>query len=142
MPYTDLPSLIDRYGERMLRLLTDRAQPPAGLIDQAVVDRALADADAIIDAALMVRYKLPLASVPALVADLAQAIAIWKLHTATPDQKIEADYKDAQKTLDDLSKGLKRLNVAGVEPASSGSSGAQITDRERPFTAKNLKGFI
>jgi phage gp36-like protein len=121
---------------------TDRAAPPAGMVDAAVVDRALADTDAMIDGFVAARYRLPLAEVPSLLADLAQAIAIWKLHRYAPDPKIEADYRDARRTLEAIAAGGVRLPVAGIEPAGTGGSGARITDRERPFTEANLKGFI
>ena len=80
MSCATLQQLTDRYGARMLVAITDRAESPTGLVDPEVVARTLADTDAMIDGYLAVRYRLPLASVPALVTDLAQMIAIWKLH--------------------------------------------------------------
>ena len=142
MPYASLEDLTDRFGERMLVALTDRADTPTGEVDADVVNRALTDTDALIDGYLAARYALPLDAVPPLVVDLAQTIAIWKLHTAAPDPKIEEDYKLALKSLEAISKGTIRLGVAGLEPETSGASGARMTDRERPFTAENLKGFI
>lgn len=142
MTYATLAQLTDRYGAQMLVNLTDRAEVATGEIDEAVIDRALADTDALIDGYLAGRYVLPLAATPPLLADLAGAIAVWKLHTHKPDDKIEADYRDARRTLDAIAKGDVRLPVAGVEPAGTGGSGARITDRDRPFTEANLKGFI
>lgn len=147
MTYATLQQLTDRYGARMLIAITDRIDPPAGEpplgeIDTQVVDRALADTDAMIDGYLAVRYRLPLASVPALVADLAQMIAIWKLHPYAPDPKIEEDYKGALRSLRDISTGTIRLSIEGAEPAGHAGSGARMTDRDRPLTADNLKGFI
>lgn len=143
MAYATLQQLIDRFGERMLVALTDRADIPAHVIDQAVIDRALADTDALIDGYLMARYVLPIVgAVPPLLADLAQAIAIYKLHVQAADPKIEADYKDALRALQQIASGTIRLPVAGAEPATQGGSGAVVTDRERPFTAENMKGFI
>lgn len=142
MTYATLQQLTDRYGLQMLVNLTDRASEATGAVDTAVIDRALADTDAYIDGWLKARYVLPLAEVPPLLADLAQVIAIWKLHPHQPDPKIETDYKDARKTLEAIADGRVRLPVAGVDPLGSGESGARITDRERPLTEANLKGFI
>jgi len=142
MSYATLSHLTDRYGERMLIAITDRAQPAANTINEQVVDRALADTDAMIDGYLAVRYRLPLSSVPAMVIDLAQMIAIWKLHPYAPDPKIEEDYKGALRTLRDISTGTVRLSIEGAEPDGHAGSGARMTDRERPLTADNLKGFI
>lgn len=142
MPYTSQDILTDRFGERMLRQLTDRATPPAGTVDADVVARALADTDAVIDGYLAGRYALPLATTPPLLVDLASAIAIYKLHPNAPSSKIEADYKDAIAALARIATGVIRLPVAGVEPEGSDATGVEVTDRERPFTEENLRGFI
>ena len=143
MPYATQQMLTDRVGEPMLILLTDRAAVPLGVIDVATLARAQADADAMVDGYLAGRYALPLTTVPALVADIDQAVTLWKLHTSDPEAKIKADYDDALKRLKDIAQGVIRLtDVAGLEAPSSGASGVQITDRERPFTETNMKGFI
>lgn len=143
MSYATQQMLTDRVGEPMLILLTDRAAVPSGVVDLDTLARAQADADAMIDGYLAGRYVLPLASTPALVADIAQALTLWKLHTSEPEAKIRADYDDALKRLRDIAQGVIRLtDVAGAESPSSGAQGVQITDRDRPFTEDNMKGFI
>jgi phage gp36-like protein len=142
MTYCTLAQLTDRYGEAKLRQLTDRATPPAGTIDATVVDRALADADAAIDGYLAGRYVLPLAEVPMLLADLAQAIAIYKLHSTSVTEKIKDDYDAAMRTLREIANGTVRLGVAGIEPAASNATGVRTTDRARELTPNNMKGFI
>ncbi|MBL4751460.1 MAG: DUF1320 domain-containing protein [Amylibacter sp.] len=142
MSYASLAQMTERFGERMLIALTDRADVATGLVDVSVVDQALADADAVINGYLAGRYTLPLAQTPDLLTDLAQTLAIWKLHTSEPDPKIEADYKEAMRSLRDISTGTIRLDVAGVEPAGTGSSGVRITDRARPLSADKMGGFI
>lgn len=142
MAYTDQTQLTDRFGEAFLIRLTDRAEPAAGAIDADVIARALADTDAMIDGYLAGRYALPLDTTPPLVADLALVIAIYKLHVYEPDQKIRADYEDALKQLREIASGTIKLNVAGLEPEGTGGTGARVTDRERPMTEANLKGFI
>jgi phage gp36-like protein len=142
MAYTTLQALTDRFGERLLIDQTDRATPAAGVIDTEVVDRALADTDAVIDGYLAGRYRLPMDVTPPLVADLAASIAIYKLHVYAPDPKIDEDYKQAMKMLGQIATGVVQLSVAGVEAPSSGGGQARIVDRERPFTAENLTGWI
>lgn len=142
MPYCTLEQLTDRYTERLLLQLTDRADPPAGAIDADVIARAIADSEAVIDGYLGVKYQLPLSETPPMVVDLAQSIAIYKLHPYEPDQKIRSDYEQALKTLLQISKGDIRLPVAGLEPASQSGSGVITNDRQRPFTEENLQGFI
>ena len=142
MTYATQDDLVARYGTYMVQELTDRADPPASAIDAAVVAHALDDADAVIDGYLKGRYALPLAQTPRLVRDLAQAIAIYKLHRDTVSEKIRREYEDAISQLKQIGTGAIRLEVAGVEPESSGSSGVQFSDRPRDMTPDNMKGWI
>jgi phage gp36-like protein len=142
MTYTSLDRLARRFGTSMLVQLTDRGEVATGVVDVAVVDDALTDTDAVIDSSLAKRYRLPLAAVPAVIADLALSIAIYKLHRTMPDEKIERDYDQALKDLRDLATGTKTLDVAGIEPETSGAGGVVTTDRERMFTNESLRGFI
>jgi len=140
MPYTDLAKLTARFGDELLLQLADR--DGSGMVDAGVVDGAIADTDAVIDGYLTGRYRLPLATTPPLLADLAAAITIYKLHTYEPDKKIAEDHKDAMRGLREIAAGTIRLPAEGVEPEGTGGSGVRTNDRERPFTEDNLKGFI
>jgi len=142
MTYATLAQLQDRNSTRMLIQLTDRESPATGLIDVDVINRVLTDTDAMIDGYVGRRYQLPLVTVPALITDLALAIAIYKLHRKTAPDKVRADYDDAIKALGKISTGMIILDVAGNEPQSSGSDAVRITDKERPFTTDTMKGFI
>jgi len=143
MSYASLDDLKKRVGERMLVQLTDRAEPATGLIDAAVIADKLRDADAEIDSYLAGRYRLPIAgAVPSRLIDLASAIAIYKLHTYEPDAKIVRDYDRAIADLGKIANGAIRLEIAGAEPQTSGASGVQAVDRERPLSPESLTGFI
>ncbi len=142
MTYATLAHLTDRYGAETIERLTDRADPPAGAIDEDVVDRALADTDGVIDGYLRARYVTPLAEVPPQITDIALALAIYKLHRWEPDPKIRRDHEDALRSLREIASGTIRLTAVTLAPAETGGTGAMVTDRERPFTADNLKGFI
>ena len=142
MPYATLQGLTDRFGADMIERLTDRADPPAGEIDADVVAQALTDTDGIIDGYLRARYDTPLAEVPAQIADIALSIAIYRLHRWEPDPKIRRDYEDALRSLREIAAGTIRLTVATIAPTPTGGTGARMTDRERPLTEGNLKGFI
>lgn len=142
MSYATLLLLTERFGERMVIELTDRTAPKTGAVDADVVARALADADAVVDGYISGRYKLPLAETPPLLADLAASVAIYKLHRFNPPAHIKEDYERALAELGKISKGIVRLPVEGVEPESSGATGVETTDRERPFTEAKLLGWI
>ena len=142
MPYATLQELNDRYGTTLLVSLTDRGEVATGMIDSAVVAKALTDASEVIDGFLSVKYVTPLATVPGLVNDLCKSIAIYKLHITMPEEKIARDYDAAMKALRDISDGRLRIPAAGVEPAATGGTGAMMTDRARDFTAETMTGFI
>lgn len=142
MSYTSLEQLVGRFGERLLLSLTDRANPPSGVIDGAVVAQELVNTDAVIDGYLAGRYALPLVTTPPLLADLALAIAIYKLHPFDPDPKITKDYDNAIAALGKIATGTVRLPLAGIEPESGGAAGVETIDRERPLTPESLTGFI
>lgn len=142
MTYATLAALEDRYGHDLLLQVADRASPPAGVVSPGAIARAQADADATVDASLAVRYRLPLVDVPAIVADIALAITIYKLHRFQPDPKIKDEYDQALRDLRDIAEGRKKLELAGIEPRTSGAGGVMAIDRERPLTPETLVGFI
>jgi phage gp36-like protein len=142
MTYASQAMLVKRFGAQTLVYLTDRATPPTGTIDMDLVAQELVNTDAIINGYVGNRYRLPLDPVPDLVTDLALSIAIYKLHVQTPDEKVVRDYDQAIRTLRDIGTNAVKLNAAGIEPASSGASGVQFIDRERPLSPESMTGFI
>lgn len=142
MPYCTVEQLTERYGAAMLIALSDRAEVPTGAVDADLIDRAIADADAVIDGYLKVRYALPLASPPRLVTDFSLRIAIYNAHAHVAAEKIVADYKEALRQLQQIAAGAMRLDLAGAEPAGSGSSEVRTNNPERPMTAETMKGYI
>jgi len=99
MGYATQADLVTRYGERELIQVTDKAKPPTGDMDEAVVARALADADAEIDARIGIRYSVPLTVTPSIIVDSACRIARYKLHEDRATEKIRQDYEDALRFL-------------------------------------------
>ena len=142
MTYASQSDLVERYGERTIIDLTDRASPPEGTIDAGVVTRALEDADAAINGYLAGRYRLPITATPPLLRDLAQAIAVYKLHRNVTSDKVRKDYEDALRMLGQIARGDVRLDVAGVEPAASGATSVVTSDRPRDMTPDSMKGFV
>lgn len=140
MSYVTPAQLTDRFGEQMLIALTDRGVDSLGVIDSDVINRALAETDALIDGYLTGRYALPLSGTETLLVGVAGAITIYNLHRFEAPEKVAADYKAAIRTLEQLSTGMIKLSASGVEAPSTGTTGVQTNDRERPFTEENLRG--
>lgn len=142
MAYVTLAQLIERYGEPALIALTDRGEIATGVVNEATVNRAIADADATIDGYLVRKYALPLAEAQPMLVKIAGSLVFYDLHTYQPDDKIVNDQKQAMALLKDIGSGVVALTVAGLEPENVAGSGARITDRDRQLTQDNMTGFI
>lgn len=142
MPYCTQAQLEARYGLSLLIEISDRADVPTGAVDTGLIAQAIADADALIDGYLKSRYALPLASTPPVIGDLSRRIAIYNAHSNVAGEKITRDYEMALKQLKDIASGTIALDIAGVEPASSGGNQVVTNDQERLLTATSMKGYI
>ena len=109
MTYATQQDLIDRFGAQEIAQLTDRAN--GTVIDTAVVGRALADADAEIDAYLATRYALPLTSTPPVISRLASDMARYALFDDRVTLAVRQRYEDALKLLKNISTGLVKLEA-------------------------------
>jgi phage gp36-like protein len=142
MAYSSQAQLETRYGTQLLVEISDRDDVPGGIVDAALIARAIADADALIDGYLSSRYALPLAATPAIVTDLSLRIAIYYAHTNVASEKITKDYEFALRQLKDISAGTLKLNADGVEPEGAGSLEVLTNEPERTFTPDTMTGFI
>lgn len=117
--YCTLADLVATYGEPEMVLLTDRTYKPPVLIDEVVVDRAIADAAGEIDMHLHARYQLPLASVPPVLTRIACTLVYAGLHT-----RVKADHpaltaaEQQRKLLRGIARGELSLGIdSGGAPA-------------------------
>jgi len=134
MPYCTQDDLLEQISEAELIQLTDDAG--AGAVDETVVERAIADADAEIDAYAMTRYATPLSPVPAMIRKISVDIAVYHLFArrrGAPEDRKER-YKNAVKFLEGLAKGL--ISIGAATPAASDDAGPEAsTDKaDRVFT--------
>lgn len=115
--YIDKQGMIDRFGESELIALTDRDS--AGTIDDAVLDAAIADAEARIDAKLRGRYTLPFATAPDELAPLAADIARYLMWGIQAPDAVKARMDFAMGELRDYATGRNTLDVPGEDPDTS-----------------------
>lgn len=143
MPYATKQDLIDRFGATEIIQRTDRVNRPPTTIDDAVVDRAIGDADARIDGYLQGVYALPLASTPPALTKIAADIARYHLYgtAADKDNPVTRAYGDALAWLRDVSKGVVKLDVGGVAPEPAPGGAGRVTGSESVFTRDSLRGF-
>lgn len=139
MTYTTKSEMIGRFGETEIVELTDRND--AGVVDAAVLNKALADADALIDGYLAGRYTLPLASTPAILMALASDIARFKLWDDRATEEVRKRYDDALAQLKLIAQGVIVLppDALGAKPAAA--VGMEYYSQERVFTADSLADF-
>ncbi len=134
MTYCTQAVLTLEIGAQELIQLTDRATP--GVIDAAVVAKALGDADAKINSYLTA-YPLPLAVVPANFERLACDISRYFLYKNQMIDSVRMAYTDAIKYLEQVGTGKISLgaNVSGAAspPASAAAqfvSGTTVFGRD------------
>lgn len=141
MPYTTRPLLEERFGLDELIQRTDKFQPYTGAVVEAVLDRAIADADAEIDGFVGARYSLPLPEpVPPVLVPIACDIARYRLYDDAVPDVVRQRYEDAVSRLKDIAAG--RLTL-GIEPASTtpASAGVRFRSRDRVFSDDLLERY-
>lgn len=142
MTYAVKQNLIDRYGNTEIVQLADRTNVPPTTIDDTIVNRAVEDADGIINSYLSARYELPLASTPPLLVKLACEIARYQLYEDAAPERVKQAYEAAVKLLEAISKGVASL---GLDPSSDPvpSTGGEpiFNETERVFTQGTLADF-
>jgi len=134
MSYCTVQHLIDRFSEAELIQLTDRDN--TGSIDYAVLDQAIADADADINAYLTA-YPLPLAVVPANLTRLACDIARYYLHDDQAIEPVTTRYDTAIKYLMAVAKGQITLGPDVLGATQPDSAAPQIASHAPRFAADN-----
>jgi len=109
MTYCAKQDMIDRFGEEELIQLTDRAS--VGAIDDAVLNQAIADADAQVDRKLRGRYTVPITPAPDELTQIACDIARYFLFgTAVPDL-VQSRFDAAMRELRDYATGINVLDI-------------------------------
>lgn len=109
MPYCPADAFKERFGtdehDQLLASGTDRTYAAAA-----------ADADALVDGYIGVRYKLPLAVVPAFIVAIAADLTRYELYEEAPTKEVIERRKLAMDMLRDIRVGV--LVLAGADPAS------------------------
>lgn len=129
MTYATPSALLYRHGARdLLKLIDDRTTDQndqdavlAALDGAPAIERALADADADIDAYLAGRYALPLATLPPMLERVACDLARYRLYDQKATEEVRARYEDAVRVLEQIARGAVTLGLpAANAPAPEG----------------------
>jgi phage gp36-like protein len=137
--YATQADLIDRFGEAEIAQLSDRVT--GSTPDADVIGRALADAQAEIDAYLGVRYALPLDTVPPVIVRLAADVARYHLYSGNGNESVRQRYLDAVGLLKRLASGEVRLDGAAQHPPATGAITVGVRAPRRVFGADTLQSY-
>lgn len=140
MAYVTQQDLIDRFGLEEIRELSDRND--TGVIDAAVVSRAIGDVQAQIDSYIGARYTLPLTVVPEVLKRVACDLTRYQLYDIKVPDNVETRYQEHLKFLADVSKGTATLgtDTSNTEPQAS-AGGVKYAAPDRIFNANTLQGY-
>lgn len=146
MPYATKQDLLDREGEDMIFAVADRDRDE--VLDEAAIERALADASAEMDGYISRRYSLPLVTAPAWGKQICGDIAIYRLARAADalTNELRQRYEDARSFLDRVALGKVDLGLPATdEPAGDAGEvkgGEILVDAEpRLFSRRRLRGL-
>ena len=142
MAYCILADIKKAIPEVVIIQLTD--DDNIGEIVSANVNKAIAAADATIDAYCQRYYTIPLNPVPPKIVEISADIAIYNLYSRSdlPLPEIRKERKDAAiRFLEKVSEG-KISQLGATTPAPSTANDAAMSNSaERIFTLDKMKGF-
>lgn len=139
MAYATQSDMESRFGAEEVLQLADRDGD--SLHDAGVVDGALIDADAEIDAYLAGRYTLPLASVPPLITRIACDIARYRLWDDRASEEVRRRYEDARRLLGEIAAGRVTLGLPDATPAAVAPGGVSWAAPAAVFDEAGMRGF-
>lgn len=140
MAYVTQDEMVKRFGETELVTFTDRATPPTGEIDPAVLAEGIQDGEAEVDAYVGARYTLPLPVVPKVLLAMACDVVRHRLAVTSTfcTEEIEKRYDKAIKFLTRVSSGDVSLGITTPAPPADL---VETTGPARVFTRESLDGF-
>jgi phage gp36-like protein len=141
MAYCTQTDILQQIDNDILQSLTDDHN--LGQVDDDMVDRAIADADANIDAYCQGRYTVPLDPVPDKIRQISVDIAIYNLYSRRDDTCPETRkdrYREAIRFLEKVAAGNIALGSATPAAVNTGNS-VEIDYNARIFTRAKMSGF-
>jgi phage gp36-like protein len=141
MGYSTLDDINGQISEEDLIHLTDDAGVDA--VDNAVIARAISDADAEIDSYCANRYSTPFSTVPDMIRKISVDMAIYHLFSrralAVPDVR-QKRYDNAVRFMRDVSNGRISLGTDALSPTNTDNS-VGMNSNTRVFTRSKLRPF-
>ncbi len=139
MSYSVKADILGLIPEETLIQLTD--DNGAGIVDDAVVTRVIADADAEIDGYCGENYTLPFLPVPVIIRKISVDIAIYNLYArrqGAPEDRAKR-YDNAVKLLRDIQAG--KITLGSAAPTEVAQDTVETESNDRIFTKDTLENF-
>jgi len=135
MAYCTQADIEEQISAQELTELTD--DQDLGEVDQGVLARAIADADAQVDALCGLRFPVPFSPVPVLVRKASVDLALYHLHArrggAASAERLRR-YQAALDLLEKAAQGLASLGGDSPAPVPDSGPGATTDPGDRVFT--------
>lgn len=141
MSYAVVQDMVDRFGAAELVQLTDRSETPTGEYDSDLIEQALSDAEAEINAYLASRYALPLAEVPQTLTRLTCDIARYHLYGSSLTEEVTKRYDSSVAFLKSVSRGDAVIGVGTTGAAPTVENAPEHFGPDRTFSSDTLKDY-
>lgn len=139
MAYITKDLMLKLFGEKELIELTDRTT--SGVIDDEVLNQAMATAEAEADSYVGVLYTLPLPTTPPALTAFVADIARYHLYDARPSDLVITKYENAVKWLTNVAKGVVSLGLKTTDVQPTGGPVAVVA-RDQVFTDTLFKKMV
>ena len=141
MAYAQQSDLQDRLGSDILTLLAD--EDGNGAADPAILQAALDDASAEIDASLAARYVTPVSPAPQVLLRLAVDLAVYFLfmrrREAISSEHLQR-WREAREFMDRIARGMAELEGAATRLRSMKSESSTL-DQIKHFDRDTMEPF-
>lgn len=147
MSYCTLSDLENQISESALIDITyeitgEEGEVPA--IDEDIINAAIADADAEIDAYLYGKYTVPIDPVPTIIAKISVDFTIYRLSgrrgLPVPEDR-KQQYENGVRLLKDIQRGIATIGTSTPTTSSDSGPVSTTTASDRIFTATTLANF-
>ena len=140
MQYATRSDMENRFGESELIALTDRQRD--GVINDTVLNQALADANALIDVYIAGRYPTPLASIPPALVGKTCDLARYNLYDDVCPESIKQRHSDAIRFLEQIAAGRIALSAPDGSEQTTDSDVVVIESAGSVWARDNSKGYL
>jgi phage gp36-like protein len=146
MNYCTLEDIRGHVPEARLVEITDDTNPNAtGSVNEAVVDKAIAESSNVIDAYIGKRFKLPLPGIPSVLRTICIDLSIYNLYERVTELNVsdgmQLRYKNAVSLLKDIADGKASIGDVPEEGTIENGFCAVSKSGDAQFTMDSMRSL-